>query len=288
MAGGVTAYLPMMYFLKSLKIRIMEPFETKEYRGYEICIGCDELVESPREWSCDTTIYSNHRDYNPDDHTIEEILSVDGNGLDENFIKNNIYLKVYGYSHGGMTVSVTPFNDPWDSGMFGIIAIKKETAIKLFGKKICTKKVKQDALKRLERDVEVYDKYLTDDIYCYCVKDEYGDVIYSCGGFYGREGIEEAIVEAEGHIDTYIKEKEDKYNKNIEKIKAHVTEIMGSTFIQDDMAYRVSKTPLFSEIPVIEMAKIRRGKFNNASFNSINIADIGYEVAETMASAINC
>ena len=49
-------------------------YKTIEYRGYNINIKYDSDSRSPREWDNLGVIYSNHRNYSPDDHSIEELL----------------------------------------------------------------------------------------------------------------------------------------------------------------------------------------------------------------------
>ena len=113
-------------------------YKTEEYRGYTINVYYDTDSQSPREWDNLGTIYSNSRSYDPDKHSIDEILNDEGTGLSDEFKKNYIWLKIRGYEHSGLTISCEggyPYNDPWDSGLFGIIAVSKADAIKEYGKK---------------------------------------------------------------------------------------------------------------------------------------------------------
>ena len=98
-------------------------YKQEEYRGYTIKVLYDDDPHDPREWDNLGTIYSNHRRYDPDGHSIEEIIDSDGK-LDREFVKNHIMLDIYAYEHGGITLSTSSggqFSDPWDSGLFGII-----------------------------------------------------------------------------------------------------------------------------------------------------------------------
>ena len=166
-----------------------EAIETKQVGKYLVKVFYDEWCDSPRDM-CDNidTIYSNHRHYDPDGHSIDEILDENDN-LSKDFLDSHIWIKVRGYEHSGMTISTSggyPYNDPWDSGLFGIIAMSKDHAIKNFGgKKICTKQVKERALAYMESNIKVLDSYLQGECYVFEILDENGECIDSCGGFIG-------------------------------------------------------------------------------------------------------
>ena len=179
--------------------------ETKEYNGYTINIVYDwECFDSPRDWDNLGTIYSNHRNFNPDGHEIDEIIDECTGDLTDWFLKNHIWLKIHGYSHTGMTISTTdgyPYNDRFDGGVFGIIAVDKKKAANEFGYKICTKKVVQKAEDRLENEVKILDQYMNGECFGYEVVDKDGDVVESCWGFIGEQKIPFMIEDAKAWID---------------------------------------------------------------------------------------
>ena len=39
----------------------------------------------------------------------------------------------------------------------------------------------------LKGEVETYSQYLNGEVYCYFIKDDSGDIVDSCGGFYSEE-----------------------------------------------------------------------------------------------------
>lgn len=110
-----------------------------------------------------------------------------------------IGLPVYAYVHGAATIRAgngNPFSCPWDSGQSGFVYCEKAKAIKEFGKKILTKRIRENVLKCLRNEVEAYDQYLTGDCYGIIVerviRDEGGDIedteeLASCWGFYGLD-----------------------------------------------------------------------------------------------------
>lgn len=185
--------------------------ETVDYKGYAINIYYDNDAESPRSWDNLGTIYSNHRDYNPDDHSIEELLNDDGRLDEDELSKYFIWLPVYAYIHSGITVSTGhgyPYNDRWDSGLFGIIAVSKERVKKEYGWKIITQKRREQIEKYLDGEIETLDQWYTGDVYGYetVIPEEcelnLPQIDDSCWGFFGDEGIKCIIEEAKDIIDT--------------------------------------------------------------------------------------
>ena len=98
--------------------------------------------------------------------------------------KHYFILPLYLYDHSGITISTKPFGCPWDSGQVGFIFADRE----------CKEREApgcgwryDDMLAGLTAEVETYDSYLTGDIYGYTTKDQDGEVVDSCWGFYGYE-----------------------------------------------------------------------------------------------------
>lgn len=99
---------------------------------------------------------------------------------------NNIVLPVYLYDHSGITISTSGFSCPWDSGQVGIMYCTKEKAVHEFGKKICTKKVREAAIKCMTSEIESIDQYLTGQVYGFRVLDPDGEEVDACWGFFGE------------------------------------------------------------------------------------------------------
>ena len=126
--------------------------------------------------------------------------------------KHYIILPLYLFDHSGISISTGSFNDPWDSGQVGWIYCSKERAVEEWGKKVCTRKVRDAAIACLKSEVEVYDQFLTGDVYGYVIEttpeeDEDGDAIGdgehvdSCWGFFGLDYAKsEALDAAKSHI----------------------------------------------------------------------------------------
>lgn len=166
-----------------------EPIESIEYKNYLINVYQDTDCESPRD-SCDFTshFWNNSRRYTFDsrrESSIEDI--VDEKGLSKDFIDSHIFVKVYIYSHSGESISTSSFGDPWDSGMFGILAEDKDEIRKEFGVKRISKKLHQMIIDRLEREVEEVNQWLQGECYGYEITPlgDTEDVLDSCWGLIG-------------------------------------------------------------------------------------------------------
>ena len=263
-------------------------YKQEEYRGYTIKVLYDYDPESPRAWDNLGTIYSNSRSYDPDGHSIEEIIDSETGKLDKEFVKNHIMLHIYAYQHSGITISTSrggQFSDPWDSGLFGIIAISNEDAIKNWGKQICTKEVREKALKCLEGEVETLDQYYTGDVYGFIIEDEDGCEIDSCWGYYGSEWIDKDLIpECKAIIDHAIEAQEKKHEENLDKVKTNILLFVGDTFFSGLEFFRVS-SDMFG-LPVIEKARLKKGRLRDEFFNTVSLQDVPESVLEDMVKLI--
>lgn len=175
-----------------------------EYKGMSIKIYYDESPESPREWYNLGTIYSNHRDYDPDNHSIEELLNDAGELNAKDLNERYIWLPVYAYIHSGITVSTGhgyPYNDRWDSGLFGIIAVTKERVRKEYGWKVITKARREKVEEYLRGEIKTLDQYFTGEVYGFAVENKDGETVDACSGYFGDDGLDQAIEEAKSVID---------------------------------------------------------------------------------------
>lgn len=191
-----------------------EPIESIEYKDYQINVYRDTDGENPRD-NCDYTshFWNNTYRYTFDrsrESKFGDILD-DNDRLSKDFIKDHIFVKVYLYSHGGETVSTTPFCDRWDSGLFGILAESKESVREEFGVKRISPKLRKKIVDRLTAEVNEFDQWLTGEVYGYTVTpvDDTDNDLYSCWGFFGdyNDRNESCLMEdAMSEIDWLVKE----------------------------------------------------------------------------------
>jgi hypothetical protein len=110
----------------------------------------------------------------------------------EEFSKHYVWLPLYLYDHGGITMSTGPFNCPWDSGQVGFIYMSREDVAKHF-----PTAGEEGAIKRLESEVEVYDQYLRGEVFFFVLEVD-GEEENSCEGFYGDDWRTNGIAD---HVD---------------------------------------------------------------------------------------
>lgn len=172
--------------------------KTINYKNHTVKITFDPDPINPRKDydHFGTILCPNTRKYNLSDRKtcLEEIENITNNP------QWNIFLPVYLYDHGGITISTSPFSCPWDSGQVGIIYATSEDIQKEFG---ITPDSIERAKKLLESEILEFDQYLRGECYCYEITDKDGDQIESCCGFLGP--IEYVESEAKRVIDSIIK-----------------------------------------------------------------------------------
>lgn len=157
--------------------------EVDEPSKYTVRVVRDDYPERPTDKFDTVEFYSNHRYIEGED--IESLPSTNIEELEKGD-KGSIYRYVYMLDHSGMTVSTHPFNDPWDSGVCGICKVPS------YGDK-------EWAEKEYKAFVKYFDVYLQGNIYGFQILNEVGEVVDSCGGFYGeRKDIIESMM---GYID---------------------------------------------------------------------------------------
>lgn len=158
---------------------------------HRLKIQQDSYAESPREWDNLGTMFCRHGRYNLGDKNAEDIRD-SNNCLPK---KGYTILPLYLYDHSGITMNTTGFSCPWDSGRVGIIYVSDKKARSEYGWKVITKKRREQLRTYLRNEVEVYDQYLTGDVYGFIYEqvsvDQDGEETVieedSCWGFYGRD-----------------------------------------------------------------------------------------------------
>lgn len=97
-------------------------------------------------------------------------------------VKGFVLLPLYLYDHGGITMSISPFSCPWDSGQVGWIYCTSDAIRKNFG--CLSEENVEKAEELLETEVKTYDHYLRGDCYGFRLYED-GEEADSCWGFLG-------------------------------------------------------------------------------------------------------
>jgi len=202
-----------------------------EYRGHTIQIEYDDSPQNPRCWDHAGKMICWHSRYNlGDEHSFDspeeffrelackiepslyDILPAIDNGetegnsdtLIEKALDKAVVLELYLYDHGGITMSCSPFSCPWDSGQVGFIYLTPKEIKEEWGD--LSKESYEKAKKYLEGEVEVYDLFLTGQVYGYVIGED------SCWGFYGED---DCIEEAKRAVDSIIADKTREHFKQL-------------------------------------------------------------------------
>lgn len=172
-----------------------EALETLEKAGYTARLCQDEDPMSPKEWNTFGTLVTWHRNY-----TFQEdgakTFGKSASFLETAKREDYVYIPVSMIDHSGISLyegTGTHACDPggWDSGQVGFMYVTKEKARKEYGRQYMKK-----SLSMLRCELKTWNQYVTGDVYCYAIEDAGGEVIDSCGGFYGFEDAKAEMREA--------------------------------------------------------------------------------------------
>ena len=159
----------------------MESIKIVNYKRFDIEYWYDEYSESPRNWDNVGKMICFHKNYDLGDKH-------DFNSPDDlmDFLNDNkndlVYLPIYAYEHGGITISTAPFSCRWDSGQVGVIYAYKDKL------KECGYKTDDEIEYVLNNEVKTFDDYCRGKCHGFTLYDDEGEMLESVGGFLG--GIE--------------------------------------------------------------------------------------------------
>ena len=186
--------------------------DTIEYKGYNIDIHQDDDASNPREeFDQVTSIVAFHRNYNFDKH---DYRTEDYNTPEEmkaDIVKNEnaVLIKdLFMYEHSGIMLKTSAFDCQWDSGQLGVIYISADKAKEMISIRDISNisdEEMESLDKVLEGEVELFNQYLSGQVYGYTVRNDDEVLDDSCWGYYGdpeESGLLEAAKDA---IDWHIK-----------------------------------------------------------------------------------
>jgi len=200
--------------------------ETIEYRGFDINISVDECPLNPLvDWDNASTMVCQHGRYSlgNEKHGVDLSECNNWDDVKQAIIdqKNPLaILPLYLYDHSGITINTTGFSCNFDSGQVGFIFID-QAGCDLVGydedwlKTGYNGKTGTEALEEVMRsDVEIYDNYISGQVYSFEVCDE------SCGGFFGYDHEKSGLLDhAKSLVDCEISLR---IKNRIEKLKGFI------------------------------------------------------------------
>jgi len=162
-------------------------------------ISYSEGCESPRSWTTLGHFITIDRRYeSPDKNTELEAIIKGGGDICNSQAEHIEYIKkhyqsekvlavypIVKYEHGGVSYSLgTKHGFDYSNNGFYVVTNKKQKELGT------SKKYFEEAIKD---ELEVYNKYVNGEVLQYCLYDENGDFVDSCGGFYSIDEIRESL-----------------------------------------------------------------------------------------------
>lgn len=182
--------------------KLIQDFEAESPRDWDnlgtmVCwhnrynLGDEQPKESPYEYRLALASV-----YKPtlDEHVSDEQDQIIDTVLDEHYIILPLYL----YEHSGITMDTSGFSCPWDSGQVGFIYIDIIDAKREMRWEKLSPQRRQQLIKQLMGEVEVYDQFITGDVWGFEVVREARSIedddrwvkieeLDSCWGFFGDD-----------------------------------------------------------------------------------------------------
>jgi len=165
-----------------------------------------DISETPREWdNLSKMIFigsNSHLGDKHDFHDLHDTISEHQKHIEKELDVAYI-TPIYGYSHGVLTISTTPFNCHFDSGLIGWSVVTKKDLRDNFNIKRITKKHINKAIECIGNEIEILNQYINGEIYGFEIIEtnicnlgcEHETIIDSCSGFYGDDIRKNGILE---------------------------------------------------------------------------------------------
>lgn len=93
---------------------------------------------------------------------------------------NTYTYRLYAYVHSGVALSLSDFNDPWDSGMCGVVHVSAKDIKNVWGDKAPTEAQVREAV---EAELVTWQAYLNGECYGFVIEHS-GEELESCWGYY--------------------------------------------------------------------------------------------------------
>ena len=206
-------------------LSLEESDDTKALRRVVVKRDNDPL-NPRRDWDNACTIYSECRYLSSDEGASNPVVDYGRSASEARFEEGIAALPIYAYVHSGMTVSLSPFIDPWDSGCAGWIYVDKAKFCEEYGlKRFSYRRFRKIA----EGEIKTLDEFLQGEVFGYEVEhratvDDAWELEDSCWGFFGEDYIGHMVFEAGGFDEgTVVCEDDDVWISGSE-IKATVLE----------------------------------------------------------------
>lgn len=98
----------------------------------------------------------------------------------------HLRLPIHLFDHSGLAMNTIGFHCPWDSGQVGWIMVETAKVRAEYGVKRISPQLRTRVEALMRAEVSEYHQYLSGDVWAVDIEDG-GEIVDSCGGFYGSE-----------------------------------------------------------------------------------------------------
>lgn len=172
-----------------------DPFETYQLHGFTVQVFQDDCAENPRSafetrvrlvcWHSRYRLGDSHDFYEPADF-LSWWAKAGADGL---------CVPLYLYDHSGLALSTRPFHCPWDSGQIGWAYLTAAALANKFPDVAAAQRLAA-AQQLIDAEVELYNAYISGDVWGFTVRTDHGADVDRCWGYYGLHAVREAAEES--------------------------------------------------------------------------------------------
>lgn len=155
--------------------------KTIDYKNHTIEIVQDEYAESPDSWGDnDCFLVYDHRQFNVERKGFDPQSIFDFVQQTKRWFYDGYFVfPLYAHIHSGVSLSLGKnrysFDCPWDTSFRGFVLVRR-----------CKGMYTRDVSQRVAQSiVDEWNDYLSGNVWGFYIKDESGESIDSCWGFYG-------------------------------------------------------------------------------------------------------
>lgn len=172
------------------------------YKGMTITVYYDENAESPANWdNPECFLCSDYRDLNVDEESISADECREAIYKGKYFLNGFYIFPVSIYDHSGLALHLGEAHG-WDySNGWAFVCVRRK---KGWWTRAKAREIAKDVL-------DEWNTYLSGNVYEVVIEDSEGQPIDACGGYYGAEGLKDAVLDAKSIIDDEIKKRLDSH-----------------------------------------------------------------------------
>lgn len=205
-----------------------------------------------------------------------------------------VWLPISMYEHSGISIWLGEKSGHpdarWDCSTIGFAYVEKCTAEKEGALRADEKGLyngrkswQEWAYAMMEIEMEVYNQYVTGEVFGYMVEDGDGYCNDSCWGFYGTDEIPRMIEEAKAEIDRALEQQAKEHESNKSVLMQHIDNFVGETWVFGADSYRIGMN--LSGQGRLERASINNGHVGH--YASCQVNNLDFRTLDVIVKYIN-